>query len=396
MTDPRFTYHADYRGGRQLGVMERFIRGSTATRYNRLGNLESVIANQARFNFNPLTLECRGLLIEDRGTNLLLNSQCDTGWSSAGTTPPAVTNGLTFAGEACGSVTFNSSLVAGYLGARAQRLPGAAPVLGNGVTYCWQLRIALSRPLVSGESVSVYYTGGYGMERVAIGPSHPASTTAGEFVNIGNAGTTVAGPDGVIYPVVYSDTVMANPITVYMNCGQVEAGRVPSSYIPTAGTAAVRQAGFVSIDSTALSRIMLEKEGTLFFEGVVSEWAGTHENLIMVTDTTDQNLIGIQRTGDTQWTFFSRLLGAAHVTRVESAGIAPGNKIRVAFSFRSGRWIASLNGSTTIASTDVDVPVYNNMRVGNGASGASWRGHVTQWGTVARALNVAELTDITK
>lgn len=47
---------------------------NTATRTNASGNIEIVNANLPRFDFNPSTLVCNGLLVEEARTNLLQNS----------------------------------------------------------------------------------------------------------------------------------------------------------------------------------------------------------------------------------------------------------------------------------------------------------------------------------
>lgn len=48
--------------------------GDTATVTNSSGVITAINANLPRFDFNPTTLVCRGLLIEEARTNLLLNS----------------------------------------------------------------------------------------------------------------------------------------------------------------------------------------------------------------------------------------------------------------------------------------------------------------------------------
>jgi len=57
--------------------------GSTATRVNSSGYIEAVAANIPRFDFNPTTLVCNGLLIEDSRTNICLQSEdlSNASWS---------------------------------------------------------------------------------------------------------------------------------------------------------------------------------------------------------------------------------------------------------------------------------------------------------------------------
>lgn len=62
-----------------------FTRSSIATRVNAAGNIETVAADQPRFDHDPITLQARGILIEESRTNLLSNSGFTLG--SDGATP---------------------------------------------------------------------------------------------------------------------------------------------------------------------------------------------------------------------------------------------------------------------------------------------------------------------
>jgi hypothetical protein len=51
-----------------------FTRTTSATRYNSSGLIETVASDVPRFDYDPVTLALKGLLIEELRTNLLLNS----------------------------------------------------------------------------------------------------------------------------------------------------------------------------------------------------------------------------------------------------------------------------------------------------------------------------------
>ena len=73
--------------------------GNTATVINSSGVIAAINADLPRFDFNPTTLACRGLLIEETRTNLLLNSLING--TSLGTqliTTTAVAHTLSFYG----------------------------------------------------------------------------------------------------------------------------------------------------------------------------------------------------------------------------------------------------------------------------------------------------------
>jgi len=73
--------------------------GDTATVTNSNGVITAINANLPRFDYNPTTLVCKGLLIEDTRTNLLLNSLIDgTSLSTQLVTTAAVANTLSFYG----------------------------------------------------------------------------------------------------------------------------------------------------------------------------------------------------------------------------------------------------------------------------------------------------------
>ena len=73
--------------------------GDTATVTNSSGVITAINANLPRFDFNPTTLVCRGLLIEETRTNLLLNSLIDgTSLSTQLVTTTAVSQTLSFYG----------------------------------------------------------------------------------------------------------------------------------------------------------------------------------------------------------------------------------------------------------------------------------------------------------
>ena len=64
---------------------------NTATRVNSTGYVESINADLPRFDYNPVTLACKGLLIEEQRANLLTYSQefDNAAWGKSGATVTA-------------------------------------------------------------------------------------------------------------------------------------------------------------------------------------------------------------------------------------------------------------------------------------------------------------------
>lgn len=82
--------------------------GNTATVINSSGVIVGINANLPRFDYNPVTLVCNGLLIEESRTNMLLNSLIDgTSLGTQVVVVTAATRTLSFYGT--GSVTLSGA-----------------------------------------------------------------------------------------------------------------------------------------------------------------------------------------------------------------------------------------------------------------------------------------------
>lgn len=70
---PGVTFDQSFLGG-SLGPGAVFTRASTGTYYDSAGVLQSAAIDAPRFDYDPVTLQLKGLLLEDTSTNIVLNS----------------------------------------------------------------------------------------------------------------------------------------------------------------------------------------------------------------------------------------------------------------------------------------------------------------------------------
>ncbi len=176
--------------------------------------------------------------------NLMTKSAGDTDWAAAGTTPPVVTNGATFAGSPCMSVLFTSASPTGYAACRAARNVQVTPWL-NGVTYAQSIDVALSRALVGGEALQVLLYSSIGLlVAYTINAANSAALAGGAFARISMTGA--GGGTGAIWPVIVASGALASDVTVYTKDIQIEVA--PASAYQTVGSTIfnITQAGLPS------------------------------------------------------------------------------------------------------------------------------------------------------
>ena len=104
------TLRLDFVNSNVLDPRITFTRASSATYFNSAGALTTAANNIPRFDYNPSTLVCNGLLIEQSSVNILLNSAT---LSTQSVTTTATTYTLSFygTGTVALSGTYSGSLV---------------------------------------------------------------------------------------------------------------------------------------------------------------------------------------------------------------------------------------------------------------------------------------------
>jgi hypothetical protein len=82
----RPTLNLDFANSKIVDPRITFTRASTATRTNEKGLLETVASGAPRIDYDPVTLACKGLLVEEERTNLLTYSEQfdNAAWAKGG------------------------------------------------------------------------------------------------------------------------------------------------------------------------------------------------------------------------------------------------------------------------------------------------------------------------
>lgn len=225
-------------------------RASTGTRINSVGMLEVVGNDQPRFDYDPQTLDPRGLLVEPASTNLVHGSEPNfTDWADlVSTSTPLALNALGY---------FSGMSVASG-GAKWHRLQADT----DGWSAGQNLRVRVW--YMAGTSGAMFLS----LRNVDAGVDSSLSGTVGALgVHSAAAGAitdivnTVLG--GGVYTVTYTFTPNAGSTSGKFGIGpfsasagetvvalgvQVEIG-AGTSYIPTSGAAVSRAADSVTLNS---------------------------------------------------------------------------------------------------------------------------------------------------
>lgn len=177
--------------------------------------------------------------------NRMTDTAGSTGWAAAGTTPPTVTNGATFAGQSCMSVLFPAASPIGYAACRAARNILVSP-WSAGVSYAQSIDLALSRPLVGAEALQVVFQSSVGaFGAYTINAANSAAFATGAFARAVVTGAG-GGGTGSLWPVITPSGTLASDVTVYTKDIQIETAPATAYQVVGATGYDVTEAGLPS------------------------------------------------------------------------------------------------------------------------------------------------------
>lgn len=249
-----------------------------ATYFDATGKLATAAANIPRFDYDPVTLLPRGLLIEESRQNLLLQSRDMTqaAWTKTDVTPARTQVGLDgVANTAClmtegsagtaatvqsATVAAGSTITASIVLKRGNtdwvRLTAGGPSLTNGADAWFNLNTGAkgsvsARGTGTSNSSTITSLGG-GWYRCAV-TTLPDGAYTSATMQIASASADAS-------------TSRVSGATYIVDAAQLESGSWASSIIPTTTTALTRAADSASMASTNFSSWFSATEGTFVAE----------------------------------------------------------------------------------------------------------------------------------
>ena len=361
---------------------------NTATRVNSSGYVESINANLPRFDYDPITLAPKGLLIEEARTNLFLQSQtfeiaswvkilstissnAANGPDNALTADKLIPNsGAAFGGtytfqqitKAASAITYTCSVFAkpdgfNYILLRCQDSGGAVNRANVTVDVTTGVIVTAAATAGGFSNASAKVTPfANGFFRVELTFTSSADTALRSIVFPTDSGGTVG--DGVKGVLLYG--------------AQLEAGAFSTSYIPTTTTSLTRNHDIVSMTGTNFSDWYNASGGSFVFEGSAVRPLG-FAYLVLASDNTNTNRFGSYKSGNAVSGFVVSS-GAAQMEITGSPIVANVPfKAAVAAQANSGNF--SFNGSIGTNDTAIVMPTVNQLTIGSFQNLSPLNGH---------------------
>jgi len=393
--------NASYAGVAGSGILiwgAQLEQASSATDYTR--NVGGVFP--PRFDYDPVTLAPRGLLIEEQRVNLLLRSEefDNASWAklacSVTANSTAAPDGATVADTLVESATTDTHFL--YV----------APTLSAG-----SHTLSLYYKIPSARKIALY---------------HSVTNTGRQFDASGNqsaglfatpsGGATVAAVGNGWYraTITVTATAGANEFRLWMVRGsddainyagdgtsgifiygaQLEAGAFATSYIPTVASQVTRAADVAAITGPNFTPWYNQSAGT-FVVSVDSyaEQAGVNAyNILSANDGTTNNYIRnyiyATNAGETVRTAASTVADVARGTWSQNV------PFNLAATYAANDFIVALNGTLSSADTSGAVPTANQLALGaNNGVGSYLNGHIRSIRYYPSRLSNAQIQALT-
>jgi hypothetical protein len=338
--------------------------GNTATRVNSSGLVEVINADLPRFDFNPVTLACRGLLIEEEKTNLFLHSSDFTNavWNTnaaatanQGTSPSGNNDATLWTLPGTGSSTYqlivvNSTSCTISVYAKKGDSSVFDLLIRNQTTATNLTRFrfnldTLTFSLQAGNGTATLENAGNGWVRASV--TQATSITSGNTIR------------GYVYP---AGTTGAAGLFTYLWGAQLETGAFATSYIPTEASALTRNADVATITGTNFSDFWQAGKGGASVIATPLTVSGVRP-LVQFDDTTANEIIALR--GNAANPELQIVDGGAPQVQLDAGTIVANTSYSLTGWWQTNDCKARQNSGATVSDYTATIPTVTQMRIGS-------------------------------
>jgi hypothetical protein len=397
----------------RVGPTPTFSRASTATFVGSNGLIQTAAINSPRFDHTSAGV-CRGLLIEEGRTNLLLQSETfGTTWTASQlntTGTPAYINVAT----APDGTTTAEKLIAHTATTTHQFRQSVTLVSGTTYTVSNYFKAAEQKFVL----FQLFGVANGSNDWLAFFDVSTATPTAGAFngftsisiTNAGNGwfrctGTFTATASGTLEVRIGGAGSLSFGGQFYTGDGtsgilvwgaQLEAGSFPTSYIPTTTGSVVRSADVCSITVGNFTGMWNQSEGTLLAQ---TQKTSTNSNafVISASDNSFNNETDLRYTSVSQP---AALMNVSNVNQIAGslANITSGAAVKQSLAYKLNDCAYAANGASPISHTSALIPTVDRLTIGNVAfAGQAFylNGHIAAIRYYKKRLPNAKLVTLT-
>jgi len=392
-----------------------FTRGSIGTRVNRNGLIETISANQPRFDYGPISGECRGLLIEESRQNYELYSGDPTQWAS--------NQNMTLTGNSIRLPTGETSTKVEWRGtdsgANAKILrpspSGSGVAAGETWTFSIFLRAGTEQTIhltiqnqTGGDSVGSVFNLVTGQFSGSITGTNAANGSRGvqSFGNgwyrvwLTNTYQSISSGQQTFVRLRSNTTSMQMTTSFSVWGAQLEKGEFPTSYIPTTASTVTRSSDLARMTGTNFSSWYNQSEGTVlssvnFIENLSSSNFASNNILYGINDNSSNNRITLFGLNGFK-SIVSRYV-ISGFTYPSSTVVISSRQNKFAHSFKTTGISLVGNGGTPSATQTVTntYPTVNRLEIGNQIGTFYLNGTISRLTYYPRALKPNQLQFLT-
>jgi hypothetical protein len=369
-----------------------------------------------RFDYDPVTLAAKGLLIEEQRVNLLTYSAQfdDVAWvkDAATVTANATTapDGTSAADKVIATATtaFHAvrqsvtGTVASYTySVYAKASEYSKLIMANSGAGTWSATfdLATGTTIATGGAAvlsSSIQSAGSGWYRCSVTFTGAAALTAHSIMGYPNTGATLNN-----FGASYTGDGTSG---IFLWGAQLEQASFPTSYIPTVASTVTRSADVATMTGTNFSSWYNASEGTLLSNATFIGRPATVGNgrTAVISDGTGDNLIsaGLRNNANSPGMYYGQVNTGGTTQAILPSSIAPDIGDNVIFksviAYKVNDIAATANGATVLTDTSATIPTVNRMVIG-GFEGTSnfLNGHIRSIAYYNTRLTNTELQTLT-
>jgi hypothetical protein len=378
---------------------------NTATAVNSSGYVASVNANLPRFDYDPVTLACKGLLIEETRVNLLTYTEAFNGASWAPTNATVTADAV----ASPANTTTADKLIATAVSGIHRVFNTDAGNAVNGTTYTLSVYAKAGEYAFLRLVATLYMTNGpvFDLSNGTIASTGGFTATITPAANgfyrctatFTASGTNLLVAQILAFPTSSTADYVGNGTSGLNLWGaQLEAGAFATSYIPTTTTSLTRNADVVSMTGTNFSSWYVSGPGTIIISTLLSalSTAAVQSSVNLGVDGNNQIYLYANNTGGSRDAVITASGSGQGFNSISGANTTLYTKQGFAFATNSSAHV--VNGGTPVTDATVTLPsAANALKIGSNTSNFNLlNGYVAKIMYWPQRLTNAELQAFTK